>query len=78
MYGTTGGTYSSRFLRPVMVCSLVDTITSMGNPFWEDRPKLVVMDMRDCADKSVVTTVRTIEERGRALYDKFVQDVIKE
>ena len=36
------------------------------------------MDTGDCADKSVVATVRTIEGRGRAQYDKFVQDVIKE
>ena len=50
----------------------------MGNPFCEDCLELVVMDTRDCADKSAVATVRTIEERGRAQYDKFVQDVIKE
>ena len=32
------------------VCSLLNTITSMGNPFCEDCLELVVMDTRDCAD----------------------------
>ena len=54
------------------ICSLVDTITLMGNPFREDYPELVVMDTRDCADISVLVIVRTIEERGRAQYEKFV------
>ena len=46
------------------VCSL-DTITSMGNPFCEDCPELVVTDTRDCADKSVAATVRTIVGRAK-------------
>jgi len=54
------------------VCSLLNTITSMGNRFCEDSPELVVMDTPDCADKSVVAMVRTIEEQGRAQYEKFV------
>ena len=54
------------------ICSLVDTITSMGNPFFEDCPELVVMDTRDCVENSVEAMVRTIEERERAQYEKFV------
>ena len=54
------------------VCSIENAITSMGNPFCEDCPELVVMDTRDCADKSVVAMVHTIEERGRTQYEKFV------
>ena len=54
------------------VCSLVDTITSMANPFCDDCPELVVMAKRDRAEHSIVAMARTIEERGRAQYEKFV------
>ena len=55
------------------VCSLVDTITSMANPFCDDCPELVVMGKRDRAEHSIVAMARTIEERGRAQYEKFVR-----
>jgi len=54
------------------VCSIENEITSMGNPFCEDCPELVVMDTHDCADKSVVAIVPTIKERGRTQNEKFV------
>ncbi|CAH3043168.1 unnamed protein product, partial [Porites lobata] len=47
-----------------------------GNPFLEDCPKLIALDTRNCADESVVHTVRTIGEIGIRQYKKYVSSVI--
>ena len=56
--------------------NLAVTISEMGNPFTDDSPELIALDTRDCANESVVTTVRTIEDIGSARYKEYVQKVI--
>lgn len=58
------------------VSSLYTTITSMGNPFIDDCPELLVLSTRNCASENVVTTVRNIEATGVSQYQKYVKDVI--
>lgn len=60
------------------VNSLRETITQMGNPFCDNIPELVALDTRDCADISVINTVRSIEEVGYNLYKKYVKDVLED
>ena len=43
------------------VLNLVETINKMGNPFKDDFKELVALDTRNCANKSVITTVNAIE-----------------
>lgn len=38
----------------------------------------MALDTRNCADESVITTVRTIEEKGSLQYKKYVKDVIRD
>ena len=58
------------------VRNLAKIIADFGNPFLEDCPKLIALDTRNCADESVVHTVRTIEEIGIRQYKKYVSSVI--
>ena len=48
----------------------------MGNPFLDDFPDLLTLDSRNCTDKSVEVTVRTMEYVGRNQYQDFVQNVL--
>ena len=43
---------------------LIDTINKFGNPFLDDCPELIILNSRDCADDSVVATVRSIATIG--------------
>lgn len=54
------------------VRNLAKIIADFGNPVLEDCPELIALDTRNCADESVVHTVRTIEEIGTRQYKKYV------
>ena len=41
--------------------SLVDVTAAFGNPFEDDCPELLVLNSRDCADESVIATVRPLK-----------------
>ena len=56
--------------------SLVGVIDAFGNPFEDDCPELLVLNSRDCADDSVIATVRSIEVLGKSQYEKYVAEVI--
>ena len=44
----------------------------MGNPFLDDFEELVTLDSQNCVDKSVVHSVRSLEETGKKQYNDFV------
>lgn len=69
------GPHQQLFMEQVK--SLSEVISSMGNPFLDDFPELVVLDTRNCVSDAVVSTVKTIEELGCIQYDQYVKDVIK-
>ena len=52
---------------------------STGNPFKDDRIELLALDSHNCANESVIETVKTIniKNTGIAQYQKYVGDVIK-
>ena len=50
----------------------------MGNPFLDDTPELLSLDMRDIMDESVVTTIRTIEPLGIKEYKSYCSSVIQD
>ena len=58
------------------VKSLVGVIDAFGNPFEDDCPELLVLNSHDCADDSVIATVRSIEVLGKSQYEKYVAEVI--
>ena len=41
--------------------SLYETISTMGNPYEDDGPELLVLDSRNCASEDVVDTARSIK-----------------
>ncbi len=69
--------YATQILFKKQVNSLAEVISSMGNPFLDDSPELLVLDTRNCATDAVVSTVQTIEELGSTQYHKYMTDVIK-
>ncbi len=58
------------------VQDLVDAVTEFGNPFLDDCPELLILNSRDCADNSVIGTVRSIQSIATAKYQQYCQDVI--
>ena len=60
------------------VQALVEVIEDLGNPFMEESGDLLVLDTRDIADPTVVTTVRGIEKKGHDQFDSFVTDRLVE
>ena len=60
------------------VVSLFETMKQMGNPFLDDFEELVTLDSRNCVDKSVVHTVRSLEETGKKQCKDFVKKVLLE
>lgn len=60
------------------VSSLCEVVSSMGNPFLDDCPELLVLDSRNCCNEDVVATIRSIEELGKTQYHRYYIDVIKD
>ena len=69
--------YSTQQLFMKQVNSLSEVTSSMGNPFMDDFPELLVLDTRNCANDAVVSTVETIEELGSTQYQQYMTNVIK-
>ena len=44
-------------------------ITGFGNTFEDDCPELLILNSRECADESVIETVRSIEALGTSQYE---------
>jgi len=47
----------------------------MDNPFLDDFPELVTLDIRNCAHESVVATVHTVDDTGKKQYQDVVKNV---
>ena len=60
------------------VTSLSSIIRKMGNPFLADFSDLVSLDSRDCADKSVIAALYTLEDTAKGQYSNFVKEVLEE
>ena len=58
------------------VLALIQTIEDMGNPFLNDTPELLTLDMRNVIDESVVHSIRTIEALGKEQFNNFQKSVI--
>ena len=69
--------HSTQQLFKKQVNKLYGTVSSMGNPFMDDSPGILILDTRNCTNDAVVSTVRTIEELGSTQYQQYVTTVIK-
>ena len=56
--------------------NLCDVVRRTGNPFLDDFPELLTLDSRDCADVSVVESIKKLDKLGQEQYQKYVTDVI--
>lgn len=59
------------------VNNLFDVIRRIGNPFLDDFLELVTIDNRDCAEESVIESIRKLDRIGEEQYSKYVDEVIK-
>ena len=66
--------HSTQQLFKKQVNSLAEVISSMGNPFLDDCPELLILDTRNCASDAVVSTVQTIEELGATKYHQYMTE----
>jgi len=57
------------------VNKLMDTFSSMGNPFREEGNELLAVDSHDCPGADVSSMVHSIEEKAQMKYDNFKQQV---
>ena len=60
------------------VNALVNVLESMGNPFVEESQDLIVLDSKDIADPTVVTTVKQVASLGEEQFETFVNDRLKQ
>jgi len=58
------------------VLALVTVIETMGNPFIEDSPDLLVLDTRDIVDQRVVDAIRKVQQVGKDKFASLVNDRI--
>lgn len=59
------------------VNNLCVIVRRIGNPFLDDFSELVPIGSRDCADVSVIETIKKLAEIGKDKYTKYVNEVIK-
>lgn len=59
------------------VNNLCVVVRRIGNPFLDDFSELVMIDSRDCADVSVIETIKKLDKIGKDKYTKYVNEVIK-
>ena len=45
----------------------------MGNPFLDAFEDLVASDSRNCIDKAVIRTIRSLEDTGKRQYQEFAR-----
>ena len=55
------------------VTSLVETLEDLGNPSTEYSADWLSLDTKDIADRSVVQTLRKIENTGQEMYKAFME-----
>ena len=60
------------------VKNLCDVVTRTGNPIFDNFSELVTLDSRDCADTSVVESVKKLGKLGKEQYQKYVTDATKD
>ena len=70
--------YSSQEAFHSQMKNLTEAISTMGNPFLDASPELIVLDSRNCAGDAIVATIRSIENLGKSQYQEYVDNVIKE
>ena len=58
--------YSSQEAFHSQVKNLTEAISTMGNPFLDASPELIVLDSRNCAGDAIVTTIRSIENLDKS------------
>ena len=46
----------------------------MGNPFSDESNDLLVLDTKDLADPTVISTMRKLEKAGKQQYETFVNE----
>ena len=54
------------------------SLTRTGNPILDNFSELVTLDSRDCADTSVVESVKKLGKPGKEQYQKYVTDATKD
>ena len=59
------------------VNDVCDVVRRVGNPFLDDFPELVTIDSRDCADYSVIKSVRNLDKIGDDQHTAYVSEVIE-
>ena len=57
--------------------NLCVVVRRIGNPFLDDFSELVTINSRNCADVSVIETIKKLAEIGKDKYTKYVNEVIK-
>jgi len=67
--------YSSQKPFHGQVRRLYDTIVEMGNPFMDHFPELVNLN-RQCASRSTVECIRTLEDTGKSQFAEFSRTVL--
>ncbi len=58
------------------VCDFCATISSIGNPFLDDCPELLVLNTRNCASDEVIETVNNIKDLGLSQYKEYVGVIV--
>ena len=60
------------------VCSLVNVMEELGNPFEEESEDLLVLDSKQIADPSVVEAVRKTHKIGQQQFQTFTKECLVE
>ena len=60
------------------VCSLVNVMDELGNPFEEESEDLLVLDSREIANPSAVKAVRKAHQIGQQQFQTFTKECLVE
>ena len=60
------------------VCSLVNVMEELGNPFEEESEDLLVLDSKEIADASAVETVKKAQKIGQQQFQTFTKECLVE
>jgi hypothetical protein len=67
-----GESHQNRFHDHVSL--FVKTVMEFDNPYESEDSELVTIDTHDCKDQTVIDSLRTIESKGKLLYESYVKD----
>ena len=56
------------------VCSLVNVMEELGNPFEEESDNLLVLDNKEIADPSAVETMKKAQKIGQQQFQAFTKE----